>query len=144
MEAEILGWAFPDSQPLYAVGWPPEAERPTDPADRQLQDAQQAAIRLIGDGLLEVTKAEPFDEGTTRVGVHVDPELWEGILSDARNWGSGNPDLDARQPGPRFEVGATEAGMRAWRSYAKQNALIGFIKFDRSAKRVPKQPPQRR
>jgi hypothetical protein len=54
-----------DNQPLYAVGWPPEAQRPTCPADRQLQDAQQAAIRLIRDGLLEVTKAEPFDHGTS-------------------------------------------------------------------------------
>jgi hypothetical protein len=138
-EAEILGWALDgDSMPLYAIGWPPEAKRPSDPADRQLPDAQQAAIRLLRDGLLEVKKGEAFDGG---VRIHeVDPELWEDILSDPRNWGSGDPELDARESGPHFEVGATEAGTQAWLAYAKHNGLIGFRRFDRSARHVTKRP----
>lgn len=138
MEAEILGWAFPDSTPFYAVGWPAEARRPSDPADRQLQDAQRAAIRLLRDGLLEVQKSETFD-GYVEI-QRVDSELWEDILSDPCNWGSGNPDVDAREPGAHFEVGATEAGTQAWLAYAKENGLIGFAKFDRLARRVPNRP----
>jgi hypothetical protein len=88
-----------------------------------------------------VKKAEPFDDGTRCVDIQqVDPELWEDILSDPHNWGSGNPDLDAREPGPHFEVGATEAGTQAWLAYAEDNGLIGFTKFDRLARRVPNRP----
>jgi hypothetical protein len=139
IEAEILGWALDgDSIALYAVGWPPEAIRPSDPADRRLADAQEAAIRLVGDGLLEVVRAEPIPSGES---LHrVAPEMWEDILSDPRNWGTGDPEFDARQRETHFEVGATEAGTQMWLAYAKAHGLIGFTKFDRLARRVRKRP----
>jgi hypothetical protein len=105
-----------------------------------LEDAQQAAMRLLCDGLIEVTKAEPFKRGHR---LHrVAPELSEDILRDTRNWGSGDPEFDGRQRGPWFEVAATEAGTEVWLAYAKANGLIGFRKFDRVARRVTKRPTE--
>lgn len=93
---------------------------------------------MLRDGLLEVKKSELFADGTGRGIQRVDPALWEDILKDLDNWGSGDPEFDGRQPGPRFEVEATEAGAQAWLAYARANGLIGFTKFDRLARRVPK------
>jgi hypothetical protein len=124
---------------LYAIGWPAEAKRPTDPADRRLADAQRAAIQLLRDGLIELTRAEPLHGSRGSESLHpVAADLSEAILRDGDNWGSGDPEADARRREPHFELGATDSGTQAWLTYAKANGLIGFTKFDRVARRTPK------
>jgi hypothetical protein len=100
---------------LYAIGWPAEAKPPPEPAERRLDEAQRAAIQLLREGLIELTRAEPLDASEAGHRLYpVATEVSEEILQDPRNWGSGDPEADARRREPQFELGATDSGTEAW------------------------------